>query len=280
VNPYPTLSGETLVVPIVGDPIAQVKSPDGITRLFATRGRNAVVVPLQVAPADLDALLAGLGRSSSVGGLIATVPHKFGLAEHCATLTDRARFLGAANVARRNPDGSWHGDQVDGLAFVAAVRAAGGAPEGARALQVGAGGAGSAIALALLEAGVAELALHDADPDRRDALVERLRERFGDRATTGSPDPAGFGLVANATPMGMRPGDPYPVDVARLEPDTFVGDVVTKPTVPPLIEAARRLGCRTSTGGDMFAAVAGLIVGVLVEDGPLRGPARRRPHPL
>ena len=267
---YPTLSGETLVVPIIGDPIAQVKSPDGITRLFAARGRNAVVVPLQAAPEDLDALVTGLTRSSSVGGLIATVPHKFGLAARCATLTDRARVLGSVNVARRNPDGTWHGDQVDGAAFVAAVRGAGGTPEGARALQVGAGGAGSAIALALLEAGVAELALHDADHARRDALVGRLRDRFGDRVTAGSPDPAGFDLIANATPMGMRAGDPYPVDVAGLEPDTFVGDVVTRPAVPPLIEVARRAGCRTSTGGDMFATVAGLIADFLLAEGPLR----------
>lgn len=260
------LSGETLVVPIIGDPIAQVKSPAGITALLAERGRDAVVVPLQVGADDLSALVTGLSGSASVAGLIATVPHKFGLAAHCATLTDRARFLGSVNVARRNPDGTWHGDQVDGAAFVAALRTVG-TPDGARALQVGAGGAGSAIALALLEAGVAELALHDADTARRDALVARLRERFGDRATAGSPDPAGFDVVANATPMGMRPGDPYPVDVDRLKPTAVVTDVVTKPAVPPLIEAARRVGCATSTGGDMFAAVAELITDFLLADG-------------
>ena len=88
--------------------------------------------------------------------------------------------------------------------------------------------------------------------------------------TVGSSDPAGFDIVANATPMGMRPGDPYPVDVQRLKPDTFVGDVVTKPAVPPLIEAARRLGCGTSTGSDMFATVAGLITDFLLAEGPLR----------
>ncbi len=282
---YPTLSGETLVVPILGDPIAQVKSPDGITAQFAERGVNAVVVPLQVGQADLDALVAGLGPSASVAGLIATVPHKFGLAAHCATLTDRARFLGSANVARRNPDGTWHGDQVDGAAFVAALQrsCAENAAiatvsthdpvglDGVRALQVGAGGAGSAIALALLEAGVARLRLHDVDPTRRDALVGRLRERFGERVSAGAPDPAGFDIVANATPMGMRAGDPYPVDVTRLKPDTVVGHVVTKPAVPPLIAAARDAGCATSTGGDMFAQVAGLIVDFLVADGPLAG---------
>lgn len=271
VNPYPTLSGETLVVPIVGDPVAQVKSPDGITRLFAGRDRNAVVVPLQAAAGDLDVLVDGLRRSTSVAGVIATVPHKFGLAAECTTRTDRAEFLGSVNVARRNPDGSWHGDQVDGQAFVAACRERGAMPTGARVLLVGAGGAGSAIALALLEAGVAELALHDGDPARRDALVDRLRERFGDRVGPGSPDPTGFDLVANATPMGMRPDDPYPVDVTRLEPDTFVGDVVTRPAVPPLIERARQIGCATSTGSDMFAAVSVLIVEFLLADGPLRG---------
>jgi len=179
VNPYPALSGETLVVPIIGDPIGQVKSPDGITREFAAHDRNAVVVPLQAAPDNLDALLRGVTPSASIGGIIATVPHKFGLAQHCATRTDRARFLGSVNIARRNTDGTWHGDQVDGAAYVAAILEAGGDPAGRRVLQVGAGGAGSAIALALLQAGAAELALHDADPARRDSLIERMKTRFG-----------------------------------------------------------------------------------------------------
>ena len=135
--------------------------------------------------------------------MIATVPHKFGLAAQCATLTDRARFLGSVNVARRNADGTWHGDQVDGAAYVAAIWPPAVIP-GRRVLQVGAGGAGSAIALALLESGAAELALHDADPERRDGLIARLRTRFGDRVVAGSDDPAGFDMVAHATPMGMR----------------------------------------------------------------------------
>jgi len=270
-SPYPQLSGETLVVPIVGDPIAQVRAPDGITRAFAARGRNAVVVPLQITGGRLDALVQGLIPSGSIGGIIATVPHKFGLTPHCATLTDRAAFLGSVNVARRNPDGTLHGDQVDGAAYVAAVIANGGEPAGARVLQIGAGGAGTAIALALLEAGAAELALHDADPVRRDGLITRLRERFGDRVTLGSSEPTGFDIVAHATPMGMRPGDPLPIDVTQLKPATFVADVVTKPAVPPLIEAARALGCGTSSGADMFAAVSELITDFLLADGPLKG---------
>ena len=189
-NGYPNLSGETTVVPIVGDPIAQVKSPDGVTRRLTARGANTVVVPMHVAPADLDRFVEGIGLARSVSGIIVTVPHKFAAYAHCATATDRGHFLGSVNVMRRNADGSWHGDQVDGLAFVQAAVAAGCEPRGAAALQVGAGGAGSAIALALLEAGVAELALHDADARRRDALLGRLTERFGNRAVVGSADPA------------------------------------------------------------------------------------------
>jgi shikimate dehydrogenase len=264
---YPTLSGETTVVPILGDPIAQVRSPDGVTRLLTARGANSVVVPMHIEPADLDRFVDGISLAHSVSGLLVTVPHKFAAYAHCATATDRAHFLGSANVLRRNPDGSWHGDQVDGLAFVRSAIAAGCTPEGAKALQVGAGGAGSAIALALLEAGVAELALHDADARRRDGLVGRLRERFGDRVVVGSADPTGRTVVANATPMGMREGDPFPVTVEALDPAMFVGDVITKPAVSPLVEAARATGCTTSTGGDMFAAVSELIVDFLLEGG-------------
>lgn len=266
---YPTLSGHTLVVPILGDPIAQVRSPDRLTRTFADRGRDGVVVPLQVCREDFDALVRGVSCSPSVAGLIATVPHKFALAAYCDSLTDRARFLGSANVARRRADGGWLGDQLDGAAFVGAVRAAGGALEGATVLQVGAGGAGSAIALSLLEAGVERLALHDVDSGRRDQLVLRLAERFGDRVVAGSPDPRGHDLVVNATPAGMRRDDAFPVDVARLGPRTFVGDVITAPAVPPLIEAARRLGCRTSTGRQMFEVVNELLADFLLADGPL-----------
>ena len=237
---YPVLSGETLVVPILGDPIAQVKSPDGVTRALVARGRDAVVVPMHVLPDDLDTVVRGLGPVRSIAGLIATVPHKFGLAAHCATLTDRAAFLGSVNVARRNPDGTWHGDQVDGAAFVAACRAQRSAAEGARALQVGAGGAGSAIALALLDAGVAELTLHDADPARLDALVGRLRDRFGDRVTHRRGRPGRLRDRRQRHPDGHARGRPAARSTSRAsKPDTFVGDVITKPAVSPLIAAAR-----------------------------------------
>jgi shikimate dehydrogenase len=144
---------------------------------------------------------------------------------------------------------------VDGVGFVGAVRAKGFDAKGKRALQIGAGGAGSAIALALVDAGVRELAIHDEDATRRDNLISRLNALGKAKVVAGSPDPAGFDLVANATPAGMRDGDPSPVDISKLSPSTFVGCVITVPAVSSVVEAAQKLGCPTSTGTDMYQAL-------------------------
>ncbi|HJW57863.1 MAG TPA: shikimate dehydrogenase [Burkholderiaceae bacterium] len=268
-NSYAKLNGETRVIAIIGDPIAQVKSPAGVTQALLEHGRNALVIPIHVAPAELARFIDGVSLAKNFDGMIVTVPHKFAVSRHCASMTERARFLGAVNVLRRNPDDTWHGDMVDGLAFVGGIRSAGCKPEGQKALLVGAGGAGSAIALALLEEDVSELAIHDEDRGRRDALLERLHARFGSRVHAGSSDPTGYTLVANATPAGMREGDPYPLQVDKLTSDMFVGDVITSPVVTPLIVAARTRGCPTQIGGGMFRADQELMLKFLLEDGPL-----------
>jgi shikimate dehydrogenase len=269
VTGYASLSGETRVIAIVGDPIAQVKSPAGVTQALIERGRNCVVVPVHVASGDLETFMRGAAVAKNVDGVIATVPHKFAAYGYCATASARARVLEAVNVLRRNADGSWHGDMVDGIAFVEGVRAAGCDPRGRRALLIGAGGAGSAIGLALLEAGVVELAIHDQDAGRRDALLARLAARAGPATRPGSSDPTGYSLVANATPAGMRAADPCPVRIDRLTPEMFVGDVITVPEVTPLMAAARRAGCPTQTGVGMFEAGIAIIAEFLLGAEPL-----------
>jgi shikimate dehydrogenase len=260
------LNGATRVIPIVGDPIAQVKSPHGVTQALQALGRDAVCIPIHVTPADLERFIAGASVARNVDGIIATVPHKFAAFRLCATATPRARFLGSVQILRRNVDGSWHGDQLDGEGFVTSVRSAGCQPEGQRALLVGAGGAGSAIGLALLEAGVAHLAIHDDDQTRRDALAEKLSSRFAGRVGFGSADPSGYAIVVNATPSGMRDGDVPPVDATGLTNRMFVADVITAPAITPLIVAARGIGCRTQVGGGMFAAVSELMIRFLLGD--------------
>ena len=259
------LDGATRLVVIVGDPIAQVKSPAGVSAALAGAGRNALCVPAHVHPQDLPAWMQGMAVQRNVDGLIITVPHKFAIRSFCATVSERADFLGAVNTLRRNPDGTWHGDMFDGLGYVEALRAQGCRLEGQRALLVGAGGAGSAIAHALVMAGVRELAIHDPDHSRRDGLMRRLAGLDRAQIRVGTADPTGFHVAVNASPVGMQASDPLPLDAGRLTPDQFVGCVITAPAVPPLIQAARERGCGTCTGADMFAQVRELMLRFLLE---------------
>ena len=258
------LDGATRLTLIVGDPIAQVKSPAGMTAAFHAAGHNAMVVPAHVVDEDLADFVAAVSRMHNLDGIIATIPHKFACHDLCDSVSARASLLGAVNTMRRNVNGTWHGDMFDGEGFVRAARARGGDPAGRRALLVGAGGAGSAIGLAVLEAGAAQLAIHDPDTARRDALIARLAAVHPGRVTAGSADPAGYGLVLNASPLGMRAEDPLPVPPEALDPATFVGCVITAPAVSPLIAAARARGCPTSTGTEMYAEVQRLMLDFLL----------------
>ena len=72
------------------------------------------------------------------------------------------------------------------------------------------------------------------------------------RVATGSKDPAGYDIVVNATPLGMKPGDPLPIDISRITPSTFVGEVVMKEEYTPLLRAAMEKGCTVQVGTDML----------------------------
>jgi shikimate 5-dehydrogenase len=258
-----TLNGETRVYPIVGDPIAQVKSPALLTARFAAQGENAVVVPAHVRPADFAVYMAGLDVTANFAGLVITVPHKQAALGHCARLTERARFAASVNVMRRTPTG-WVGDNTDGRGYVDGIVAAGGSLEGKRVLLIGAGGAGSAIAYEFLARGAAHLAVHEIDTARRDALIARLETAFAGKLSVGSADPTGFDIIANATPLGMRDGDPLPVDTDKMHSGQFAACPITKPARSPFIEAARAKGCLTMPGLGMFKAQEGLLVEALL----------------
>ncbi len=258
-------SGATRVHLIVGDPIAQVKSPFGVTQAFEQHGRDAVCVPAHVPSKDLKQWFEGASLARNVDGIIVTVPHKFDCHALCQTSSPRAEFLGAVNTIRRNKDGSWHGDMFDGLGYVKAIESKGFDLKNKKALLVGAGGAGSAIAHSLVLAGVHELAIHDESNERRESLITRLNSLNMGRVDTGSADPTGFDIAINATPVGMREGDPSPIHLDAITPHMFIGCVITAPAIPPLIAAARAKGCNTVTGAEMFAQVRELMVQFLLE---------------
>ena len=97
------------------------------------------------------------------------------------------------------------------------------------------------------------------------ALAERLRAHYPKlEVTTGSADPAGYDVVVNATPLGMKKDDPLPFDVERISPSTFVGEVVMKEEITPLLAAARAKGCDYQVGTDMTGSVVAVDGGHLV----------------
>jgi shikimate dehydrogenase len=141
----------------------------------------------------------------------------------------------------------------DGEGFVRGVARKGRRIAGARVLVVGCGGVGSAIAASFAAAGAGALALFDANPDSAAALAARLRAHYPALAvTTGSKDPAGRDIAVNATPLGMKDGDPLPLDVGRLDRATLVGEVVMKQELTPLLRAAQAKGCAIQVGTDML----------------------------
>ena len=126
-------------------------------------------------------------------------------------------------------------------------------PAGKRALIVGSGGVGSAIAAALAAASVAGLGLFDTNPDASSTLGRRLLARYPLLSiTSDSNDPAGYDIVVNATPMGMNDGDPLPLDIGRIARSAFVGEVVMQRETTAFLAAARARGCQTQVGSDML----------------------------
>src|SRR5436305_8789442 len=254
----PSLNGATRIHVTIGDPIAQVKSPAGVTQAFAARGADAIMIPLQVKRADIEDFFKLAKKLPNLDGIIITVPHKPVAFRHCDQTSERSHVLEVCNVMRRTSDGRWTGDMTDGGGFVHALQPNNFDLKGKRALQVGAGGAGSAIALALSTEG-ASVTLVDVDIKKRDALIARLGGHGHTIAAVDKADPTGFDLLVNATPAGMKPDDPSPVEAALLDAKTFVADIITMPLVTPLLAAAQAKGCRTQTGQQMFDAQVDFI---------------------
>src|SRR5476649_660711 len=154
------IDGDTRLVVIVADPVAQVKSPQLFNALFQRHGINAVLVPTHVAAANLETALEGFRTLQNLVGVVLTVPHKMRVAKWVRNLSFRAASSGAVNCLRKDESGNWEGDNFDGAGFVQGMKAHGHDLTRAHVLLVGAGGgAGSALAHALCEEGIARLDL-------------------------------------------------------------------------------------------------------------------------
>ncbi|MGL4440651.1 MAG: shikimate dehydrogenase family protein [Bosea sp. (in: a-proteobacteria)] len=247
------LTGLTQIIAHVGYPTSTFKAPMIYNPYFDSIGLDACVVPLGVKAENFAVAFPQIFAMSNVHGALITMPHKSPVLDLLDETSVAVKIAGACNAVTRRTDGALIGDMFDGEGFVRGLKRKGQPVIGQSALVIGAGGVGSAIAASLAGAGLARIGLFDVNTVTLDGLARRLALHYTSlRITAGNNDPEGYDIIINATPLGMNAGDPMPVDIARISPASFVGEVVMKQEMTAFLVAARARGCSVQVGIDML----------------------------
>lgn len=246
------VSGATRVYGIVGDPIVQVRSPEMFTAEFRRRGLNAILVPLHVLPDDFEACLDGLMRLRNLDGLIFTIPYKARAMSLASELGVQAQVVGAINALARKGD-QWSAEIFDGLGCVEAFARRGIPLTGRRLMLIGAGGAGSAVGVALAHERPAFVRLFDVDTGRSQALVDKIRSVSpATMVEVAMPRVDDVDVLLNVSPVGMLDDARMPITVDRLPRQLVVFDAIVMPDRTPLIRFAEESGCTIVRGREMM----------------------------
>jgi shikimate dehydrogenase len=257
----PEIRGSTRVTGVLGFPVAHSLSPLMHNAAFAALGLDFVYLPFEVRPEDLAQAVAGL-RALQVAGVNVTIPHKVAIVRLLDSLSREAELTGAVNTVVRTREGRLIGYNTDGAGFLAALREeADMQPDGLRALIVGAGGAGRAVALSLGLGGALSVTITNRTPKRAEALSAELAAKVrasAFRPVAFTPEAlrpvlAAVDLVVNCTAVGMK-GESFdvPLPLEALPTHAVVADVVYLSGGTPLLREATRLGRRCFGGLGML----------------------------
>lgn len=253
----PVIDGASRLYIIIGDPVAQVKSPGVYNARFAEAGMNTVFVPAHVPAAHFDEVMRGIMQIGNLDGLMVTLPHKARMIPLVDRVLPMGAKVGAINAIRREADGTWTGDMFDGTGLIRGLANRSIFMKGRKVMLVGAGGGGSAVAIAVADAGAAAVSLFDADKAKAEALAARITQHYPSCIVRhGAVAFEGHDTFINATPIGMALGDGPPVPLDGLRPDMLVIDIIMKPEVTPLMAHARTLGCTVVGGKAMLEGQA------------------------
>lgn len=280
-------TAESYLVGLIGDGVMPSLTPGMHEREADAQGLRYLYRPIDLAVlgrpgSDVGALLKA-GAQLGFNAFNITHPCKQLVLEHLDEITENARDIGAVNtVVIRG--GRFHGYNTDASGFGRGFAEGLPGANQQRVLQLGAGGAGSAVAYALLASGTEQLFLVDPDAQRAGQRAAELNRLFPEATVTAaSPDqvpellPAVDGLL-NATPIGMHHHPGLPLDLAGLESRHWVADCIYRPVDTELILAARDRGCRVLDGGHM--AVGQAVDAFEIFTGIKPDAARMRAHLL
>lgn len=247
------IDGNTELIAHIGYPTHSFKSPLIYNPYFEKEGINALVVPMGCKAEHYPAFLKSVFHLTNIRGALITMPHKVTTLALLDDVTSTVKVAGACNAVKLDQNGRLVGDMFDGVGFVRGVQRKGFVLTDKRVLVVGTGGVGSAIAASLAAENIKAISLFDVNMQTCEDLAQRLKHEYPKiEVYTGSNDPEGHDLVVNATPIGMNEGDPLPMDVSRISPDTFVGEVVMRTEMTAFLLAAQNRGCRVQVGSDML----------------------------
>ncbi len=247
------VSGRTRIYGIVGHPIEQVRSPEMFSASFKARGADAILLPFHVLPADFDRVVPALMLMPNLDGLIFTIPFKQQAMALADAIGPNARIVGAINALARQAGGGWKGEIFDGIGCVEGFRQAGLSFAGKRVMLIGAGGAGSAIGVAIAHEGPTSVRVFDPDTGRAQDLIRRIG--LVDPAIAVSyaePHCEDTDILLNASPVGMLDDARMPISIDRFDPTLVVFDAIVKPEMTPLLQLAAQSGCRFIQGRQMM----------------------------
>lgn len=247
------ISGKTKIVGLFGYPVEHSLSPDMHNAAFGQLGLDYCYVTFSVHPDSLGDAVRSI-RALSLGGVNVTVPHKEKVMEFLDDINEEARFIGAVNTIK-NDGGRLTGFNTDGRGFMQSLSGDGIDVKDKKVLIVGTGGAARAIGYYLCKE-ASKVHLFDIDKPKAEALAGHLN---GVRQNAVTIDPASLksndfmgsmDIIINATPLGLKPGDPLPLDISMIKKEQVICDLIYKET--PILRAAAEKGCKTMNGLGML----------------------------
>lgn len=243
------ITAKTKITGLFGYPVEHSISPAMHNAGFAALGIDYCYLGFLVAPQALASAVQGI-KAMNFKGVNVTIPHKENVIPLLDEVNEEARFIGAVNTVL-NRDGVLAGYNTDGRGFMKSLEEAGVDPAGKKVLIVGAGGASRAIGYYLAQK-AERLTLFDIDREKLGKLAEDLNKVSSHaEAAESLSGMEEADIIINATPLGLKPGDPLPVDIAKVQKKQVVCDLIYKNT-PLLQGASATKGCTTVNGLGML----------------------------
>jgi shikimate dehydrogenase len=242
------INAKTRITGLIGYPVEHSFSPDMHNAAFEELGLNFCYIAMAVSPERLPDAVEGI-RSLGFHGINVTVPHKQNIMPLLDDIEDEAQFIGAVNTVK-NEGGRLKGFNTDGRGFIESVREAGIDLTGRNVFIVGAGGAARAIGYYISRM-ASVLNIFDIDSDKASMLADDLGKIEGKvNHIQNLKEAMSADIIINATPLGLKNGDPLPFDTDMLESRQIVCDLIYWDT--ELLRRARSRGCRTMNGLGML----------------------------